>query len=230
MRTRLFRRRILLTFILLPFLGGCQSSLVGPTKLGSSSHVEFRDEGQSGVAGEATVALLKQGIIGVVVGWEHSYQAGADSKEQIYNRIYRGGVKFDIGGMSEGPAKTVTRASLNYSIQNGARSSGEGSPTSCATRLLLATEDWHGIPEMDVVKAPDTIAGDPYKEGLPEKSVGSVVNIDVTDVVKAWLDGTKTNHGFVFAASTEDKGLIKDNEKCWTILDNFTLRINYSKR
>lgn len=230
MRTGLFRRRILLAFMLLPFLGGCQSSLVGPTKLGSSSHVEFQDEGKGGLAGDATVALLKQGIVGVVVGWEHSYQTGDGSNERIYNRIYRGGVKFDINALGESPGKTVTRATLNYTIKDGARSSGKGSPASCATRLLLATEDWHGIPEMDVAKAPDTISGDPYKEGLPEKPVGSVVSIDVTDAVKAWMAGTKTNHGFVFAASTEEKGLTKNSEKCWTLLDGFSLRVNYSKR
>lgn len=230
MQIRIFRLWIFLAFVLLPFLGGCQSSLVGPTKLGSSSHVEFQDAGKGGLTGEATVALLKQGIIGVVVGWEHSFQTGGGSKEKIYNRIYRGGVKFDMDVLSGPTAKTVTRATLNYAIQNGARSSGKGSPTSCATKLLLATEDWHGIPEMDVTKAPDTIAGDLYKDGLPERPIGSVISIDVTDVVKAWVDGTKTNYGFVFAASTEEKGLIKDNEKCWTVLDGFSLRVNYSKR
>lgn len=230
MHMRIFRLRIFLAFVLLPFLGGCQSSLVGPTKLGSSSHVEFQDEGKGGLTGDATVALLKQGTVGVVVGWEHSFQTGADSKAQIYNRIYRGGVKFDMDVLSEPTAKTVTRATLNYTIQNGARSPGKGSPTSCATKLLLATEDWHGIPEMEVAKAPDTIAGDLYKDGLSEKPVGSVISIDVTDAVKAWVDGTKTNHGFVFVGSTEEKGLIQNNDKCWTLLSGFSLRVNYSKR
>lgn len=132
--------------------------------------------------------------------------------------------------LSEPTAKPVTRATLNYTIQHGARSPDKGSPTSCATKLLLATEDWHGIPEMDVTKAPDTIAGDLYKDGLPEKPIGSVISIDVTDAMKAWVDGTKTNYGFVFAGSTEEKGLIKNNDKCWTVLDGFTLRVNYSKR
>lgn len=230
MHMRIFRLRIFLAFVLLPFLGGCQSSLVGPTKLGSSSHVEFQDEGKGGLAGDATVALFKQGILGIVVGWEHSFKTDVDSKELIYNRIYRGGVKFDVDLLSKSQGKTVTRATLNFTIKDGARSSSKGTPESCVTKLLLATEDWRGIPEMEVAKAPNTIAGDLYKDGLPEKSVGSIVRIDVTDVVKAWADGTKTNHGFVFAASKEEKGLIKDNEKCWTLLDGFSLRVNYSKR
>ncbi|MDD5558539.1 DNRLRE domain-containing protein [Candidatus Methylomirabilis sp.] len=229
MHMRTFRLRICLAFVLLPFLGGCQSSLVGPIKLGSSSHVEFQDESKEGLTGEATVALLKQGIVGVVVGWEHSFKTGVDSKELIYNRIYRGAVKFDVDLLSKSQGKTVTKATFNYAIKDGARSSSKGSPASCVTKLLLATEDWHGIPEMDVAKAPDTIAGDLYKDGLPEKPVGSVISVDVTDAVQAWVDGTKTNHGFVFAASKEEKGLIKDSEKCWTLLDGFSLRVNFSK-
>lgn len=229
MHMRIFRLRIGLAFILLPFLGGCQSSLVGPIKLGSSSHVEFQDEGKEGLTGEATVALLKQGTVGVVVGWEHSFKTDVNSKELIYNHIYRGGVKFDVALLSKSQGKTVTRATLNYAIKDGAKSSDKGSPVSCGTKLLLATEDWHGIPEMDAAKAPDTIAGDLYKDSLLEKPVGSVISLDVTDAVQAWVDGTKTNHGFVFAASKEEKGLIKDNEKCWILLDGFSLRVNFSK-
>lgn len=229
MQMRLFRLRILVAFAFVALLGGCQSSLVGPTKLGSSSHVEFQDESKGEVVGDATVALFKQGILGVVVGWEHSFKTEVDSKEVIYNRIYRGGAKFDLDVPSKSQGKTVTKATLNFTIKDGARSSSQRIPESCVTKLLLATEDWHGIPEMEVAKAPDTIAGELYKDNLPEKPVGSVISIDVTDVVKAWVDGTKTNHGFVFAASKEEKGLIKDNEKCWTLLDGFSLRVKYSK-
>jgi hypothetical protein len=219
----------LLALALLPFLAGCSSYLVGPTKVGSSSHVEFQDDGKDKLVGDATVALYKEGTIGVVVGWEHSFQAGNDSKDQIYNRIYRGGVKFDIDSLRQLPAKMVTKATLSYTVQSGARSSGKGPAESCATKLLLAKEDWRGAPETDIANAPDTISGDLYKDDLPEKPISSIIRIDVTDAVKAWATGTKPNHGFVFAGSKEEKGLIKDSDKCWTLLGGFSLRVNYSK-
>ncbi|WP_337287054.1 DNRLRE domain-containing protein [Candidatus Methylomirabilis sp.] len=229
MQSGLFRRRILLALVLLPLLGGCSSYVFGPKKVGSSSHLEFQDEGKDKLVGDATMALYKEGTIGVLVGWEHSFQAGNDSKDQIYNRIYRGAVRFDVDPLVAPPAKTVTKAILSYTVQNGAQSSSKGSPESCATKLLLATEGWLGAPETDITKAPDTIPGDLYKDGLPEKPVGSIIRIDVTDAVKAWTTGAKPNYGFVFAGSTEEKGLIKDNDKCWTLLGGFSLRVNYSK-
>lgn len=229
MQMRTFWLRIFLTLVLLPFLGGCSSSLIGPTKVGSSSHVEFQDDGKDKVVGDATMALYKQGTVGALVGWEHSFQAGNDSKDQIYNRIYRGGVRFDVDVLREPPAKAVTKAILSYTAKEGARSSSKGSPESCATKLLLAKEDWHGAPEVDIAKAPDTIDGDLYKDDLPEKPIGSIIRIDVTDAVQAWVDGTKPNYGFVFVGSKEEKGLIKDSEKCWSLLGGFTLRVKYSK-
>lgn len=223
-----FRFWMVMAFVVVPFLGGCQGALIGPIKLGSSAHVESQDDGKPELTAEATVAIIKQGILGVVVGWEHSYKTDEATHEQIYNRIYRGGVKFDLSTLIPPSGKTIGKATLNYAIQEGAKSSETGTPTSCATKLLLATEDWHGIPEMDVTKAPDTFAGEPYKDGLPEKPVGSFVSLDVTDAVKAWVDGTRANHGFVFAGSTEDKGLFKNNDKCWSLLSGFTLRVKYS--
>lgn len=229
MQIRIFWLRVFLVLVLLPFLSGCQPSLVGPTKLGSSNHVEFQGEGRVGLAGDATIALYKQGTEGVVVGWEHFFRTVDDFSVRIQNHIYRGGVKFNVDLLSEPSAKTVTKATLNYKIKNGARPLNKRFPELCAVKLLLAKDEWHGMPEVEIAKAPDTISGDLYKDGLPEKPMGSVISIDVTDAVKAWATGTKTNFGFVFASSTEEKGLIKNNDKCWTLLGEFTLRVNYSK-
>ena len=228
MQMRIFWLRMLLAMVLLPLLGGCKSNLSGPTKVGSSNHVEFQGEGKVGLAGDATVALYKQGTVGVVVGWEHFFRPVDDFSMRIQNHIYRGAVKFNVDLLSESPAKTVTKATLNYTIKNGVRPLNKRFPELCALNLLLAKDEWHGMPEVEIAKAPDTISGDPYKINLPEKPMGSVISIDVTDVVKAWATGTKTNFGFVFASYTEEKGLIKNNDKCWTLLSEFTLRVHYS--
>jgi len=230
MQIRTFGLRIFLVLVFLSFLGGCGSRyLFGPTKVGSSYHLEFHDESKGGLQGDGAAALYKRGTESVVVGWEHFFGKFDDFNVRIHNHIYRGGVKFNVGLLSEPPAKMVTKATLTYTIQTGAKSPIKGFIESCATKLLLAKEDWHGIPEVDIGKAPDTISGDLYKDGLSESPLGSVISIDVTDVVKAWAAGTKTNFGFVFAGSTEEKGLIKNNDQCWTLLGDFTLRADYTK-
>jgi hypothetical protein len=232
MQIRTFSLRIFLILVLLPFLGGCATPYIfGPAKVGSSDHSEFKDESKKGgLGGDATDKLYSRGTESVMVGWEHFFERYDDFYVRISNHIYRGGVNFNVGLLSEPPAKTVTKATLKYTIQEGAKS-----PTSavfiesCATKLLLAKDDWHGIPEVDIPKAPDTISGDLYKGGLSESPLGSVISIDVTDVVKAWAAGTKTNFGFVFAGSTEEKGLPMNNDKCWTLLGDFTLTVDYTK-
>ena len=213
--------------VLLPFLGGCGSPyLFGPAKVGSSEHFEFQDATGGGLGGDGALELSGRSTESVVVGWEHFFEKGdLFDVKRTHNHIYRGGVKFNVGLLSEPPAKTITKATLNYTIQTGAKSPSEGFIV-CATKLLLAKDDWHGMPE--VSPPPDTISGDLYKDGL-SGLLGSSISIDVTDVVKTWAAGTKTNFGFVFAGSTEEKGLIENSDKCWTILGDFTLRIDYTR-
>ncbi|MBI1868725.1 MAG: DNRLRE domain-containing protein [Methylocystis sp.] len=245
---------IFLIVVSLPFLGGCEKSdcppgptkagspcsyRLAPAKVGSSDRLEFKDETTGGLGGDATGELYKRGTESVVVGWEHFFDkvdAGgvtAGSDLRIYNHIYRGAVLFNVGLLSDSPKKTVTNATLNYTIQTGAKfpTPSGGFIESCATKLLLATDDWHGIPEVDISKAPDTISGaePPYKDGLSESPPGSVISIDVTGAVTDWVAGKKKNFGFVFAGSQEEHGLLKDNKKCWTLLGDFTLSVLYAK-
>ncbi|PWB81327.1 MAG: hypothetical protein C3F08_02350 [Candidatus Methylomirabilota bacterium] len=230
MRLRIRGFWVFFGWALVLFLGGCGSPyLFGPTKVGSSVHLEFQDEGRGGLGGDAQMALYERGTESVVVGWEHFFGYDDDFNTRIHNHIYRGGVQFNVGLLSEPPAKTVTKATLNYTIQTGTEAPSKGFIESCATKLLLAKEDWHGIPEVDIAKAPDTILGDLYKDGLSKSPLGSKVSVDVTDAVKAWASGAKTNFGFVFVGSTEEYGLIKNNDKCWTLLGDLTLRVDYTK-
>ena len=228
--------RCLSALILLPLLGGCGSPfLFGPAKVGTSEHFEYFDKSADGLGSETFAALYDrdQGAASVAVGWEHFYEPG-EHYTRIHNHIYRGAVKFNVGLVSEPPPKTVTRATLNYRIENGGKSPGSGFIESCASKLYLAKDEWHAYPEVSIdteVSKVDTIAGDLYKDGLPENLVGSTASIDVTDAVKDWVVGRKKNFGFVFGAAKEVPGhpLPYDNNKCWTILGDFTLKIEYTR-
>ncbi len=217
-----FRRSIML--FLIPLLASCGNPYsFGPTKYGSSDHLEFQDRTRGGLMGDGAIALLDRGTESVLVGWEH-FNDGS----RTHNHIYRGGVKFNVGLLSEPPPKTITKATLNFTIETGAKSGG-GFIASCAKQLLVATTDWHGIPEVDIDKADDTFPGTLISADLPDSLLGAKVSVDVTNVVKNWVSGKVPNNGFVFAAAQEKKGVIPDNEKCWTILGNVTLKVDYTK-
>lgn len=211
-----------LILLILPFFGGCGSPyLFSPAKYGSSHHFEFEDGSTGGLMGDAEVALYDYKTESVLIGWEHFNEG-----ERVHNHIYRGAVKFNVGLLKEPPPKTVTKATLNYTLQTGAKSPSEGFILSCATKLYIAKTDWKGMP---AVEAPDTIDGVLFKDGLSEAPLGSKISIDVTDIVKKWVSGKESNQGFVFGASKEEKGLFKNNEKCWSMLGDFTLKIDYTK-
>jgi hypothetical protein len=206
------------------FLSGCSSPyLFGPTQYGSSSHLEYQDRTRGGLGGDAEGMLFEKGTESIIVGWEH-FSEGA----RIHNHIYRGAVKFNVNLLNEPPKKTITNATLNYTIQSGANVPSLGFIESCADQLLLASGAWKGMPEVEPGKAPSTIPGE-FLTHLPGGVIGTKERIDVTSVVKDWVSGKKENHGFVFASNKEEEGLIENNNKCWTMLGDFTLKIEYTK-
>ena len=205
---------------------GCGSPyLFGPIKYGSSDHLEYKDRTRGGLGGEAAGVLYDRGTESIIVGWEHFYDGSSD---RIHNHIYRGAVKFNVGLLSEPPKKTIIKSTLNYSVQSGSVIPSTDFILSCATKLYSGKDEWHGIPELAPEKAPDTIAGD-FIKALPADPLGAKVSIDVTNLVKDWVSAKKTNHGFVFGATTEKTGLMKNNDQCWTLLGDFTLKVDYTQ-
>lgn len=153
MKIRTFGSWIGLVLVLPPFLSSCGSPyLFGPAKVGSSYHLEFEDDTRGGLQGDGAAALYERGTESVVVGWEHF-----DDGDRVHNHVYRGGVKFNVGLLSESPPKTVTKATPTYTVQTGANSSSKPFVDSCATQLYLGNDDWHGIPEIDIAKAPSCV-------------------------------------------------------------------------
>jgi hypothetical protein len=211
-----------LSFIFL--LSGCDKYyLFGPTKYATSEYFDYEDDTRGGLQGDAVGDLLTRGTESIIVGWEHFYDGN-----RTHNHIYRGAVLFNVNPLKESPTKTITKATLNYTIQAGVNSPSAGFVESCAKKLLIATSTWTGIPEVEYPKIPETISGTVITN-VPGALLGKKESIDVTSVVKDWVTGKKINNGFVFAAETENKGLIKNNDKCWTIIGDFTLRVDYTK-
>jgi len=211
-------------FAFIFFLSGCASPyLFGPTKYASSEYLEFEDDTTGGLQGAAVGALYDRKTESVIVGWEHF-----SDTDRTHNHIYRGAVLFNVNLLKEPPTKTITKATLQYTIQTGANIPSVGFTQSCAKKLLVASGSWQGIPEVEGSAIPDTIPGT-FIGPLPDGLLGTKVNIDVTSLVKDWVSGKQVNHGFVFASETETKGLISNNDQCWTLLGNFTLKVDYTK-
>jgi hypothetical protein len=49
--------------------------------------------------------------------------------------------------------------------------------------------------------------------------------IDVTDAVRGWLDGSRPNYGFVFRGAREDYA--EDNDQCGSLYGNVNLSVDY---
>lgn len=208
-------------------LSACKDDYsLGPAQYGSSSRLIFKDD-RPATRSAAEKVLYNQSTESVLVGWEHF----DENRQRIYNHIYRGAVKFNLNLLRNRPDRIVNRAILNYTIQAGAEvPTKDGQVLSCATKLYLATSNWQGMPTGSPSDTPDTIHGELFKSDLPMLPIGSQVSIDVTDLVKDWLADKKENYGFVFGATEEKEGLIPDNNQCWTILGDFTLKVHYLKR
>jgi hypothetical protein len=148
----------------------------------------------------------------IVAGYEH----GAHNCD-LWNAIFRGAVSFDP---SQIPGKLVSARfkfdlySTEYEV---APDVATNTIKSCASYLMLATEDWHGNPYGD---KPITIPAKDYTKLNSNEP-------DVTPVVKEWLQGTTPNYGFVLRGSQEN---ITDNHgenACASVYNNLRLDVAY---
>jgi LysM repeat protein len=158
---------------------------------------------------------------GWVVGYDHSTDVGDCDTS---NLAYRSAVWFDLSGIPG----AITEARLRYDwVEASSVVEGNQPPTniaSCATSLMLGSEDWRGDPYGD---QEITI---PAKDYLPLQLGSSILgpyNVVVTTAVLQWQQGTKTNHGFVLRGPWEAIYGDQGDNRCVTVYDGFRLDVSY---
>ncbi len=186
---------------------GIQKTSLSPTD--TLWRYQFHDEscGQTGTHPD----YFSVGDQQVVVGYEHG-----DHDCDIWNAIYRGAVYFDTNQI---PGKLI-EARLKFDYIGGQHWSADVASNeikSCASYLMLGTNDWRGNPYGDKAM---TIPAKDYM------SLGSF-SPDVTAVVKEWMQGTTPNYGFVLRSSQEDLTHDQGVGGCDTVYGNFRLEVTY---
>ncbi len=161
----------------------------------------------------------------LLVGYVNSWDPGTDPFP-CYEKIdhaYRSAVKFDLAPLA---GKKLWKAVLTFTTTKSW--AAVGTPATCATEMMYGIGDWTG--------AKDLIPGDSYQVfptgahvNVSNPSVhivnSTTFSIDVTDAVRAWLDGSRPNWGFVFRGAREDYA--KDNDVCTSLYGNVALGVDY---
>ncbi len=158
------------------------------------------------------------------VGYEHEIWDDCDG---YYNVAWRGAVYFDLSNIPQ--YVYLDRATLKYSLLDSHQSYGNTATNervNCATHLGLGKDKWMGkdfgdakywIPSEAYTTLPSTLGTTPGQE---------VIQLNVTDAVKQWIQGTRPNYGFVLRSNTEALNH-EDNNACISDYGNFHLELEY---
>ncbi len=157
----------------------------------------------------------------IEVGYFHANYSDCNG---FFNETSRGAVYFDLTNIPQNASVNYARLEYDF-IKNVDSPSINGVATNedlnCATRLMLGKEAWMGKNFGSQIY---WIPGDSYKQLGPWNLTGmsKLLQIDVTDAVKEWLQGTHPNDGFVFRNDHESLNHEDDN-RCQSVYGNFHL-------
>ncbi len=111
------------------------------------------------------------------VGHHHVYNNGTDPCNcwHYVDCVYRGGISFDLNQLS---GKNVVGAKLKWN-EKGV----------CATRLFTPSAPWGNF---------DLVASEEITTNWDENTPTGAGEIEVGEDVRAWVEGTRPNRGFLF--------------------------------
>lgn len=150
-----------------------------------------------------------------IVGYSHSYHKyGVGNTCWSYvNCAYRGYVGFNISSLKDTgfvTAKLKWQPNTQRSIGDAATNAGN-----CIAKVYFATEPW---------KKDAPTAGEALSWAFLGESSESPSEKDVSQVVRAWLQGTEPNYGFFFVGPNENVHE-KNNNECLTTMSDMHLEV-----
>ena len=154
-----------------------------------------------------------------------NFGAGMDLRVFKGNgRIGRTFLKFSLDTLPPGTAASdVTHARLRLWVNSNSTAAG-------SITLHPVTTHWDEYTLKDKATG-DLTLGEPKLCELPVESMNSFISIDVTNWVKAWLDGTLVNEGIAIepSATTEFLDLSFDSKESDRTSHEARLEISLSK-
>lgn len=157
---------------------------------------------------------------GLKVGYFHTNSEVAPC--DFDNTVYRTAVRFDLSKVSLPIADARLTFEWSEGIYRPAYDVATNEKVSCVRKLLLATHDWRGDPWGN---QPIQIPGEPYRDNLTPYALPPAYDINVTDAVRAWLQGARPNYGFVLAGPNDFVNSDYGTDACASIYRNFVLEI-----
>ena len=138
---------------------------------------------------------VDNGTSGKVPPNSTNYGSGTDLRVfRGWGRIGRSFLKFSVATLPPGTLATdITQARLRLWVNSSATQLG-------SVTMTPVTSAWDELTLKDTATATMTF-GAPKIVEIPVNHSSNFISIDVTDWVKAWLDGTLRNEGFVIEAS-----------------------------
>jgi hypothetical protein len=166
----------------------------------------------------------------ITVGFVHQYEDDGVlfiPCSDTIDAFYRGAVQFDLSGQTY---HHFLSATLTFRILDSTRHydvpawwPNEPGIWSAAAGADGATDNWLGWHSGD---GHDYINGDGAHLSMPgEKMLLPTTTLDVTSMVRDWLEGNKPNNGFVFYG--HDEGYPNNNETFICRYTDFTLTLHY---
>jgi hypothetical protein len=190
-----------------------------------SSSSPFCDIGTEGTLIEPPPAATGDTI---TVGFAHYYN---DDTCMLNDAFWRGAVQFDLSGFKN---QNFLSASLTFRVTDGLRYDPDtdlpegpyetGARWSAAAGVDRATDNWAAWPAGEYH---DYINGDGKHLFVPSGYMANpTITLDVSSIVRDWLNGAMPNDGFVFYGF--DEGFPRNNNTYLSNYSDFTLTLTYA--
>jgi hypothetical protein len=214
---------LLIVLALLPGCGGCPQVKLKTLELQPTSRANGTDGFQGSMgwclsAGKPPPTSFSPGAGRAMVGFDDFFDPGSDPYpcDDIRAVNFQAGILFDVSQFDSIVTADLLFDTVDSVVRTGGETIGTTTPTSHATTLGVGTQAFTSALPFDN----DAL--------LP---AGPNLNIGVTSQVRDWVDGTRSNFGFVVAGP---RGPIskssppKDNDAKVSWYSNFRLRVTYN--
>jgi len=154
------------------------------------------------------------------VGYANHFDDRGACRDEWINYVYRGWIRFGDDGLRSLAGKRIDKAELK--LHNSAISVRYATGYQCARPVWVLDEPGReGFEGYDVASH--------YLGDLPLVRVGSDAVLDITALVRQWIEGTVANHGLMIRSIYENFSN-HSNDECISIFNNVRLVVQCADR
>jgi hypothetical protein len=148
----------------------------------------------------------------VRVGFHHHFDSEVIGPNNYFYWDWRAGVRFDLGPLQGHPILSATLRMHQVTLDDP----GEGAIATCLQEVGYALEDFMNV-------ADGTKLDDDVMYSVDQSNPNPT--LDVTPMVRAWIQGARPNNGF--ALDNRTYGYAEDSNNCESTFDQLYLDVKY---